>query len=165
MTRTTTPFTADERTTLPAFLDLFRETVAAKCEGLSEPDAHRRLLPDSPDMSVAGLVSHLRWVEHYWFEHVLLGRPDLAPWTDEDPDADFRADGLLLATVLAAYEAQTTASRRAVADLPLDTIASLDRHGSPVSLRWIMIHMIEETARHAGHLDILRELLDGTRGE
>jgi hypothetical protein len=80
----------DERTILTTFLDYARDTVHAKCAGLSDADARRALLPGSPLMTISGLVSHLRWVESAWIEQTLLGGTIDAPWTDDDPDREFR---------------------------------------------------------------------------
>jgi uncharacterized damage-inducible protein DinB len=165
LARPRTPHHGDERTLLNAWLDWHRATVRIKCEGLSEQDAHRSLLPTSPLTTVAGLVSHLRWVEHSWFEISLLNLPDRGPWTDEDPDAEMRVDAVPLAQLLDEYDAQCARSREIVAGLDLDTRECGPQSGDdPVSLRWIMLHMIEETARHNGHLDTIRELTDGVTG-
>jgi uncharacterized damage-inducible protein DinB len=80
----------DERTILTTFLDYARDTVHAKCAGIAEEDARRAPLPGSPLTTIAGLVSHLRWVEYSWFEVSLLGGEDRGPWTDEDPDREMR---------------------------------------------------------------------------
>jgi uncharacterized damage-inducible protein DinB len=116
-------------------------------------------------MTVAGLVSHLYWVERGWIEHTLLGGPDDQPWTEQDPDKDFRADGTPLAELLAAYERQCASNNEAVRSLSLDTESAMERHGERVTLRWVLLHLIEETARHNGHIDILREMLDGFTGD
>jgi uncharacterized damage-inducible protein DinB len=160
--RPTIPADADERTMLNAFLDSHRATVRIKCEGLSEADAHRAVLP-SPLMTMAGLVSHLRWNEHSWFETCLLGLPDRGPWTDEDPDAEMRVDDVPLGQLLDEYDAQCARSREIAAGLDLDTREKTDTD-EPVTLRWILHHMSEETTRHTGHMDIIRELLDGVTG-
>ena len=152
----------DERTMLNAFLDWHRATVRVKCEGLSEADAHRNVLPTSPLMTVAGIVSHLRWVEHSWFEICLLGEPDRGPWTEEDPDAEMRVDDVPLAQLLDEYDQQCARSREIAAGLDLSVREK--NHDDPVSLQWILLHMIEETARHNGHLDAMRELVDGVTG-
>jgi uncharacterized damage-inducible protein DinB len=159
------PAHADERTMLNAFLDSHRATVRIKCEGLAEADAHRAVLP-SPLMTMAGLVSHLRWVEADWFATCLLGEPDRGPWTDEDPDAEMRVDDVPLAQLLDEYDAQCARSREIAASLDLDVRekGELPDGAEPATLRWILHHMIEETARHNGHLDIIRELVDGTTG-
>lgn len=79
------PVSWDERTILTTMLDYARDTVHAKCAGIAEQDARRAPLPGSPLMTISGLVSHLRWVEHGWLEVTLLGEEDRGPWTDEDP--------------------------------------------------------------------------------
>ncbi len=166
MTRPRLPRQGDERTLLTAFLDWHRATVRVKCGGLSEADAHRPVLPSSPLMTMAGVVSHLCWVERDWFERHFLGTPISAPWTAEDPDAEMRVDEIPLATLLEEYEAQCERSRVIVAGHDLDTVEKDGpQGGEPVNLRWIVVHMIEETARHNGHLDAMRELLDGVTGE
>ena len=165
MTRKAPARRGDERTLLNEWLDWHRATVRRKCEGISDADAHCAHLPSSPLMTMAGVVSHLRWVENGWFETHLLGRPDLAPWTEEDPDAEMRVDGLPLARLLDEYDEQCARSREIVAGLSLDAVEKGRPPGSePYSLRWIMLHMIEETARHNGHLDAIRELTDGVTG-
>ena len=156
----------DERTQLVGWLDLQRAIVHAKCEGLAESDAHRALLPTSPRMTVAGLVSHLRWVEHCWFEVVLLDRPSADnPLFGKVADADFAVDGAPLAELLEQYQRQCEVSEEIVAAMPLDAPARNTEHGADgLTLRWILCHMLEEVARHVGHLDLLREQLDGAKG-
>ena len=104
---------------------------------------------------------------------MLVDRQDAArrtidpPWTDEDPDREFRiAVEVPLAQLLAQYRAACDRHRRLVADLDLDTPSGgeLGWRTEPVALRWVLFHLVEETARHNGHIDILRELADGTRG-
>jgi uncharacterized damage-inducible protein DinB len=161
------PSAWDERSTLLAMLDYTRDTVHAKCAGLSDADARRAPLPGSPLMTIAGLVSHLRWVESAWIEEHLLGRAIDAPWTEDDPDREFRiAVEVPLADLLADYRAACGRHRELVADLDLDTPSrgALGWRDEPVTLRWVLLHLTEETARHNGHLDILRELADGARG-
>jgi uncharacterized damage-inducible protein DinB len=157
----------DERTILTTFLDYARDTVHAKCAGLADADARRAPLPGSPLMTISGLVSHLRWVEDAWIEKTLLGGTIDAPWTDDDPDREFRiAVTVPLAQRLADYRAACDRHRDQVASLDLDTPSrgELGWRSEPVTLRWVLFHLAEETARHNGHLDILRELADGTRG-
>ncbi|WP_309116603.1 DinB family protein [Saccharothrix sp.] len=157
-------FTGDERTLLTGFLDYLRGTIELKCAGLSEEDARRSTLP-SPLNTAAGIVKHLRWVEHYWFEVALLGRPMAAPYTREDPDADWRIEpGETISGLLADYAEQCGVSRDIAAGLDLDHEVAF-RGDQRLSTRWVLIHMIEETGRHAGHLDVVRELLDGVTGE
>jgi uncharacterized damage-inducible protein DinB len=162
------PFVADERTQLVGWLDMQRAIVHYKCEGLSDVDARRVVLPTSPLMTVAGLVSHMRWTEHTWFEVLFLGGPsaDNPQFLEEPEDADMRVDeGASLAKLLHEYDLQCQRSNEIVAGHPLDEVG---RHtgfrSAGATLRWMLIHMVEETARHAGHLDTVRELLDGEKG-
>lgn len=117
-------------------------------------------------MTLCGLISHLRWVEYSWFQVVFLGEEDEGPWTDEDPDREMRiAVDIPLADLLSDYEEQAARYRELVAGHSLDDKAERPiRDGRNVDLRWILLHLIEETARHNGHLDILRELADGRTG-
>ncbi|RKE07342.1 putative damage-inducible protein DinB [Catellatospora citrea] len=168
MTRTDVPAAWDERATLTTFLDYVRATVRAKCEGVTDEDARRAPLPDSPLMTVKGLVSHVRWVEYSWFQVVLLGEEDAGPWTKEDPDREFTyALDTPIEQLLDEYDAQSARYRELVASLDLDTLAqrNLGRAGRPATLRWILFHLVEEIARHNGHLDVVRELVDGTKGD
>ena len=108
----------DERTILTTFLDYARDTVHAKCAGLPDADARRAPLPGSPLMTISGLVSHLRWVESAWIEQTLLGGTIDAPWTDDDPDREFRiAVTVPLAQLLADYRAACARHRDQVASL------------------------------------------------
>ena len=157
----------DERTIITTLLDYARDTAVAKCAGISEQDARRAPLPTSPLMTMSGLVHHLRWVEHHWIEVTLLGGEVRGPWTDDDPDREMRiAVDLPIAQLLADYQAACDRHRELVASLDLDTPSKgqLDWRDEPVTLRWILFHLIEETSRHNGHLDILRELADGVKG-
>jgi uncharacterized damage-inducible protein DinB len=161
------PASWDERTILITFLDYARDTVHAKCAGLTDTDARRAPLPGSPLMTISGLVSHLRWMENAWIEGTLLGSAIDAPWTDDDPDREFRiAVEIPLAQLLEEYRAACARHRDLVAALDLDAPSKgdLDWRAEPVTLRWILFHLTEETARHNGHIDILRELVDGARG-
>jgi uncharacterized damage-inducible protein DinB len=150
---------------LTGWLDWQRATVAMKCESVSEADARRALLPSSPAMTIAGVVSHLRWVEHGWFEVGFLGEPDRGPSTGDDPHAEWRVDSVSLARLIDEYDVQCARSREIVAVHDLDELEAFAPPGLDlVSLRWILGHMVEETARHLGHLDALRELTDGVTG-
>jgi len=150
---------------LQAWLDYHRATVYVKCEGLSEQDAWRAPLPSSPRMSPAGLVSHLYWVERNWFERVLTGADIEPPWLIE-ADAEFhqRGDETLI-EVMARYTEQCRRSDELAAGYGLDDVVVHPHTKESISVRWIYCHMIEETARHNGHLDAMRELIDGVIGE
>ncbi|MEV7186715.1 DinB family protein [Kitasatospora sp. NPDC093102] len=161
------PMTADEAVTLTAFLDYHRSTLALKCEGLTDDQLRlRSVLPSN--LSLLGLVRHMAEVEQYWFQSVLLGQEITAGhfWTKENEDGDFDdVDTADVAADFATWHAEVEAARRAAAGLPLDTVGRNLRRGEPVTLRWILTHMIEEYARHNGHADLLRELVDGSTGE
>ena len=156
----------DERSTLTEFLDYHRATVHLKVAGLSEDDAWRRFVPSLT--SAAGIVKHLGYVEQSWFRVRLAGETGLpVPWTDDNPDADFEpADGDTLESLLDVYTRQCDRSRAIAASMQLDDLAAAPaRDGRHATLRWVLVHMIEETARHNGHLDLVRELIDGQTGE
>jgi uncharacterized damage-inducible protein DinB len=148
-------------------LDYVRATVHAKCEGLSEDDARAAPLATSPLMTISGLVSHVRWVEYAWIELRLLGEEDHGPWTDDDPDREMRiAVDIPLAQLLKEYQEQSAGYSERLASMDLDTVAKVPtRAGTYVTLRWILHHLVEETARHNGHIDILREMADGVTGD
>jgi len=161
------PVSFDERTVLTTMLDYARDTVHAKCAGLADAGARRAFLPGSPLTTISGLVSHLRWVEYSWLEVRLLGGEDHGPWTDEDPDREMRiARHIPLSRLLGEYRASCARHGELVSGLDLDMVSrgDLGWRDEPVTLRWILSHLIEETARHNGHLDILRELADGVTG-
>lgn len=160
------PFVADERTQLVGWLDLQRALVHWKCEGLSEEDAHRAVLPSSPLMTMAGVVSHLRWVEHTWFEVLFLGGAADGPAFDETvEDRDMMVEGVPLARLLGEYGRQCARSNEIIAAHALDDVGRHpDFTSARASLRWMLIHLVEETARHVGHQDAIRELLDGQVG-
>ena len=167
MTRTDKPTSWDERTTLLAMLQYTRDTAAEKCRGLSDGQAAETPLPGSPLMSLGGVVNHLRWVEHSWVENRFVDGPDLGPWTEESPDQEY-LDGatLPLAEVLAAYVDQAARTDAIIAAHDLDDRSAVPlRSGEHQTLRWVVLHLIEENARHNGHLDIMREIVDGTVGD
>jgi hypothetical protein len=160
------PVDANERASLLGWLDLQRSIVHWKAEGLSEDDAHRAVLPTSPKMTFAGVVSHLRWTEHCWFEVIFLDHlADENPQFGTVDDADFAVEGRKMADLLQEYADQCARSNEIIAEHPLEALGlNRDYKAGEASLRWMMHHMLEETARHLGHLDIMRELLDGTKG-
>jgi hypothetical protein len=159
------PHVADVRSQLVGWLDMQRAIIQWKCEGLSEADAHRSVLPTSPLMTMAGVVSHMRWTEHCWFEVIFLGRPAKGPQFEGPEDADMAVDGVPLAQLLEEYDRQCAVSNEIIAAHPLDGVGRHpDFKVSAANLRWILLHMLEETARHAGHADAIRELLDGRKG-
>jgi uncharacterized damage-inducible protein DinB len=153
-----TPFLhAGEREMLVAFLDYLRESVEAKAAGLAEADARRPMVPSGT--SVLGLVKHLTMVEVAWFHWAFAGLDVAVPPGD-------LADDDTAASVLACYRAARERSNELVAGCDdLDRLCARQSLApEPMSLRWVLVHMVEETGRHAGHADIVRELIDGTVG-
>ncbi|MGW2490005.1 DinB family protein [Streptomyces sp. NPDC001606] len=160
--------TADERTMLEGWLEYHRQTLAHKCEGLT--DAQLRTASAEPSMlSLMGLVRHMAEVERAWFRRVLAGE-QAGPiyYTEEDPDGDFRVtESDTWKDAHATWQAEIEAARRHAADFALDDL-SKGRHrrrNESFNLRWIYTHMIEEYARHNGHADLLRERIDGVTGD
>lgn len=161
------PKDAPELESLEAFLDWQRATVPMKLAGVGDDEARRPGVPSGT--SLLGVVRHLGYVERHWYRMTFAGQDDLDPgYTDDDPDADWRVGpDETVASVLDFYEGEVVAARAVVAGASPDDPSRGSRRardGKPFSLRWIHLHMIEETARHLGHLDILREQADGTTG-
>ena len=129
-----------------------------KAAGLSAEEAQRSFVPSAT--TIAGLLKHLAIVEYIWFEQILAQQPSPLP----DPDATYAVGAEeSVEELIAAYDAACARSREIAAKFELDHLVPQSQLGQ-VSLRWIYAHMIEETARHAGHADILRELTDGATG-
>jgi uncharacterized damage-inducible protein DinB len=159
-----------ERALLSQYLDYQRATMEQKVEGLSRAQLATAHPPS--ELTLAGLLYHLALVEESWLEVRFLGRPEREPWTgadwDADPNWEFRtAADLEAEELLQRYRDACDRSRQVVS-----TTSSLDelsvealRDGRHFSLRWVLLHLIEETARHVGHADLLREALDGRVGE
>ena len=159
--------TADERTMLTAMLDWYRDGVLHKVEGLRQADATAS--PLRSGTTVAGLVKHLALVEDSWCTERLAGQPAPEPWAsapfDADPDWEFHsAVDEPLADAVELYRTACDRSRAVVAGRQLDDTA-LDGRGRPVSTSFVLLHLVEETARHLGHLDVLCELADGRTGD
>jgi uncharacterized damage-inducible protein DinB len=158
------PFAGDEKTMLSAFLDRYRETMLWKLDGLSTEQASARIVPS--ETTLLGVVKHLAYVERGWFQMNFAGEPPNYPWPEDEPDEDidFRISATdTIEGIAALYEQEIARSREIVAAASLEDVSKSKER--PRSLRWIMVHMIEETARHAGHADILRELTDGAIGQ
>jgi hypothetical protein len=161
--RTEPPYLLADREMLEAWLEFHRVTLLLKCEGLDDARRKARPVPTS-NLSLHGLVRHMAEVERGWFSDVLLAAdtPPIfyTPGVEDSSlvpldDADWVAD-------VASWQAECERSRRNAAGKDL-TVTGV-RRGEPVSLRWIYVHMIEEYARHNGHADLIRELLDGAVG-
>lgn len=146
---------------MEAFLDDYRDIVVRKVSGLSDDDARRTLVPSST--TVGGLVKHLRWAEYGWFDQLLQEKSEHNLRAHERSWEFAFLPEESLPTLVFEYQSQCDASRRITAQYPLDHEVPHADFGS-VSLRWIYVHMIEETARHTGQIDILREQIDGATG-
>ena len=165
--RTHPPFEGDERATLVGFLRYQRATLEIKCSGL-DADALARRAVEPSALSLLGLVRHLAEVERGWFREVLAGRDDAPLFSSSvDPDGDIHgaaADPALVDGAWAAWRAEVAFAEQVVEARDLDDTGHDPRYG-PVSVRWVLVHMIEEYARHNGHADLLRERIDGGVGE
>ncbi len=157
------PFTGGEKESLHASMQRCRSAVRWKVEGLDDEQLRRQMVPSGT--SVLGLVKHLAAVEYSWFCQTFGRETEPLPLDDDDPDADLRVEAHeSTADILAFYERACAAADSVIDELDVETVGRA-WWGEPVSLRWVLIHMIEETARHAGHVDIARELLDGVVGD
>ncbi len=155
------PFVADEPTMLAGWLEWHRSTLLSKCSGLTGEQLAQWSVPPS-NLSLLGLVRHMANVERNWFRRRFLGEdiPLVYPAADEDFDA---ADPANAEQDLARFRDECAASRKAIAGADLEQTFQHKKHGA-ISLRWVVVHMIEEYARHNGHADLLRERIDGITG-
>ena len=160
------PFHGDERTQLGCWLTSYRETLLIKCDGLNLAQMKQHPVATS-QLSLLGIIRHMTCVEQAWFEHTFRGIESAEYYkTPADRDGDFRdLDELGLDQVLANYHRAIATAEECARGHQLDEMAAQPRRGREVDLRWIYLHMIEEYARHCGHADLLRELIDGVTGE
>ena len=167
------PVAADEVATLLGFLDYQRATFAWKTNGVDAAGLRTTIAASS--MTLGGMLKHLALVERWWFAEVLAGNERQPPWSEvdwnSDPDWDWHSsfdDGpdQLRALWLQTVEGSRSLTAAALRSGGLDQIAKRTwPDGTSPSLRWIVVHMIEEYARHNGHADLLREAIDGETGE
>jgi len=162
--------TGDEAALLHSFLDYYRTILLRKAEGLTEAQARLQLGPS--DLTIIGLVRHMAEVERGWFRRRFMAT-DAPPlfYSDADPDGDLHVtDADALGDALSALQAEIDFARDATAGVGMDTLAAAIPPtqripGWQPNLRWILIHMIEEYARHCGHADLLRQAADGAVGD
>jgi uncharacterized damage-inducible protein DinB len=159
----------DERSTLQEFLRFQRLTLQVKCEGLDAEQLAARAVEPST-LSLLGLVRHMAEVERTWFRRRLAGQDVPKRYqTEEEPDADFDgavADPAVVDEAWAAWREEVAFAERFVADAPdLGTVTCTGGDGAELPLRVVLVHMVEEYARHNGHADLLRERLDGRLGQ
>jgi hypothetical protein len=157
--------TADEHASLLQFLDYQRATIRIKVDGLSQQQLNQTLAPST--MTLGGMLKHLALVEDSWIHERFLGLPTAEPWAsapfETDPDWDWHSAATQEPGYLRdLYAAACERSRMATTNIPLDQRAAEATSGGGWTLRWVLLHLIEETARHA---DLLREAIDGSVGE
>jgi uncharacterized damage-inducible protein DinB len=157
------PLTGGDKQSLHVSLDRHRDAVLWKVEGLDDAELRRPMTPSGTNL--LGMVKHLATVEYGWFCET-FGRPSEAlPFDEDDPEADMRVNSdETTGDILAFYGRARAAADQVIDEVDLDQTGT-SWSGETVSMRWVLIHMIEETARHAGHADILRELIDGATGD
>ena len=159
-----------EKATYQEYLGNYRLTISMKCHGLDADQLARRSVPPST-MSLLGLVRHLAQVENHWFQRVLRGRTDVPRLykREDDPDWDFNGateDPEMVADAFATWRAETgKADEWIVALEEADLGREVPVHDGTVAIRDVLVHVIEEYARHAGHADLLRECIDGRTGQ
>ena len=154
-----------ELSLLAEFLDYHRATLEWKCAGLSDAQLKLRAAPPSR-VSLLGLVRHLTEVERGWFQRRFSGRDVPRLWGPPRADADWEdLDGAPAAEVFAAWRAEVARSREVVATAADPEVRSRQSDGPTFHLRWMLVHLIEEYARHNGHADLVREAIDGATGE
>ncbi len=168
--RTNPPLAADETTMLRSFLDFYRATVRRQAEGLTQQQLAIRLEPST--MTLGGLLKHLAIVEESWFDEKLAGEELGEPWAEVDWDSDRDWEWRTAADdspeyLFALYDRAVAAGNRRIdgalagAGLDTESVRPSPRTGEKFTLRWILVHLIEEYARHAGHADLIRESIDG----
>jgi uncharacterized damage-inducible protein DinB len=159
--------TADEKSTLVAFLKFQRDTLELKCSGLDAEQLARRSVEPS-GLSLLGIVRHMAGVELTWFRQVMSKQYVSRPFrSTSDPDAEFtgaKGDPRAVEEAWAAWRSEVAYAERFVESSALDRVGNDEGRGE-ISLRWVLVHMIEEYARHLGHADLLRERIDGRTGQ
>ncbi|GCB46328.1 DinB family protein [Streptomyces sp. NL15-2K] len=157
------PYAGGEKETLHASLNRVREAVLWKLEGLDDEQLRRPMTPSGT--SLLGLVKHLASVEYGWFVES-FGREVEPLWFDPYKGEDMSAaDGETTEQIVAFYGRARAAADRTITELPLDAVGRPRWRDHAVTLRWVLVDLIEETARHAGHMDVVRELIDGGTGD
>ena len=165
VTRQNTPYVAGERQMLEAWLDFHRQTLLAKCSGLTAGQLRQRAAPPST-LSLLGLVRHMAEVERGWFRRSVAGEDAGFLYSSEaDPDGEFdHIDTADAEQDFATYLREIDLARQAAAGRELDETFFHPRRRARLSVRWVYVHMLEEYARHNGHADLLRERIDGATG-
>ncbi|MFJ6568239.1 DinB family protein [Streptomyces sp. NPDC091292] len=155
------PYTGGEKESLQVSLDRHRDAVLWKLEGLDDEQLRRTVLPSG--LTLIGLVKHLATVEYGWFCET-FGRAHEPLWFDAETEDMALGPDETPEQILAFYGRARAAADAAIEETGLDALGTA-WHGATVSMRWVLLHMVEETARHAGHADVMRELIDGATGD
>jgi uncharacterized damage-inducible protein DinB len=159
-TRYGAPVAGNEKEVLGGYLDHYRQTLLDICKGLSEEQLRKPMVPSGT--SLLGIVKHLAYVERGWFQEGVANEPFEYPFDDDDPEGDFRIEADETSEeIFELYRQACARSRQALADADLDDPVVEPDRSADYNVRWVVVHMLEETARHAGHMDILREQIDG----
>lgn len=157
------PFTGDEKQSLLVSLDRHRDVVLWKLQGLDDEQLRRPMTPSGT--TLLGLVKHMAAVDYGWFCETFGHDLEELPFDENDENADLRIEpSETTAEVLAFHARARAAANQVVAQHDLDDLGT-SWAGDAVSMRWVLIHMVEEVARHAGQMDIIRELIDGAVGD
>jgi uncharacterized protein DUF664 len=157
------PFTGGEKESLHASLDRHRDVILWKLQGLDDANLRRPMTPSGTNL--LGLVKHLASVEYGWFCQTFGRETEPLPFDEDDENADLRVEpDETTDDIVAFYGRARAAADQVIAEVGLDDTGTA-WFGDAVSMRWVLIHMVEETARHAGHVDIVRELIDGATGD
>jgi len=155
---------ATERELLTTFLDFQRNALVRKCAGLTDGQLRKRSIPSS-GISLMGLVRHLATVERWYFQAVIAGESPDSLFDYESDEAFEHVDAATAHETFEIWRAEVAHSRRITNALELDAVSAIATQGHVVTLRWVLVHMIDEYARHLGHADIVREAIDGVTGE
>lgn len=155
---------ATELELLTTFLEFQRNALVRKCAGLTDEQLRTRSIPSS-GVSLIGLVRHLATVERWYFQSVIAGESPGSIFDHESDEAFRDVDTAMGDETFAIWRAEIAQSRRVTDAFPLDASSAIPTGGLVVTLRWVLVHMIDEYARHLGHADIVREAIDGAVGE
>jgi len=158
-----TPVAGNEKEILSGFLDHYRKTILDICEGLTGEQLRRPMVPSGT--SLLSMVKHLAFAEGGWFQEGVANEHSRFAYDPSDPEREHRVEEHETPDeIFQLYREACEVSRAAMEKASLDDMCARPDRSADYNVRWVVVHMIEETARHAGHADILRELLDGKTG-
>jgi Protein of unknown function (DUF664) len=162
-TRYGAPVAGPEKEVLTGYMDHYRRTLLDIIQGVSDEDLRRPLTPSG--LTLLGLTKHLALVERWWFGEHVADDPEFSKWDPDDPDADFRVEpDETTQQIIDLYASSCERSREILSTASLDDKIKKAVARHRYNVRWVLMNMIVETARHCGHADILRERIDGSTG-